>query len=124
LESVDKLESWMKSIVVRTSIDHYYKTKNHNLTFIKEEKIENEREVYEPLENVNDEYLISLINSLPDGCRIVFNMFAVEGYSHAEISEMLKISEGTSRSQLHHAKFLLKEKLKCQNMAHYYEKFA
>jgi DNA-directed RNA polymerase specialized sigma24 family protein len=54
---------------------------------------------------------LQIILSLPEGCRLVFNLFEVEGYSHAEIATLLTISEGTSRSQLHHAKFLLKQKL-------------
>jgi RNA polymerase sigma-70 factor (ECF subfamily) len=76
------------------------------------------------VQTFSDGFLVSLVNELPDGCRMVFNLFAIEGYSHAEIAERLRITEGTSRSQLHHAKYLLKEKLKCQDMAHYYEKFA
>jgi len=55
--------------------------------------------------------LIAMIQSLPDGCRIVFNLFAIEGYSHKEIGEMLGISEGTSKSQHNRAKALLRAKL-------------
>jgi DNA-directed RNA polymerase specialized sigma24 family protein len=51
-------------------------------------------------------------------------MVAIEGYSHVEVADILKISEGTSRSQFHHAKQLLKGKLKCNNLTHYHEKFA
>jgi DNA-directed RNA polymerase specialized sigma24 family protein len=76
------------------------------------------------LSHLTDQLLISMVNELPEGCRIVFNMFVVEGYSHSEIAALLHISDSTSRSQLHHAKALMKEKLKCQDMAQYYEKFA
>lgn len=125
LESSEKLESWMKAIVVRTAINHYHKLKSHAMLFSPVEDIQQEEEVSSSsLEDITDEYLVSLINELPDGCRMVFNLFAIEGYSHAEIAVMLSISEGTSRSQFHHAKYLLKEKLKCQNLVHYYEKFA
>ena len=55
--------------------------------------------------------LLALIQSLPDGCRLVFNLFAIEGYGHKEISAMLSISEGTSKSQYNRAKSLLKIKL-------------
>ncbi|MBL7858810.1 MAG: sigma-70 family RNA polymerase sigma factor [Cyclobacteriaceae bacterium] len=123
LDAPEKLESWMKAIVVRTAISAFHATKNKMLLFSTSERAE-EQEDFQSLESVSDAYLISLVNALPDGCRIVFNLFAIEGYSHAEIANMLSISEGTSRSQLHHAKYLLKEKLKCQNLAHYYEKFA
>lgn len=125
LKSTDKLESWMKSIAVRTAINYYHKGKGRALMFSNVEDVENEQIVDEKsLQSISDEFLLGVINELPDGCRIVFNLFAVEGYGHAEIAEMLHISEGTSRSQLYHAKYLLKEKLKCQNLIHYYEKFS
>jgi RNA polymerase sigma factor (sigma-70 family) len=124
LESSEKLESWMKSIVVRTAIDQYHKIKTNSLMFSRNED-ERDDYSYDPNdEQLTDEYILNIINRLPDGCRMVFNLFAIEGYAHTEIAEMLGISEGTSRSQYHHAKLLLKEKLKCQSLAHYYEKFA
>jgi RNA polymerase sigma-70 factor (ECF subfamily) len=65
--------------------------------------------------------LIGMVQSLPDGCRLVFNLFAIEGYSHKEIGAMLSISEGTSKSQYNRAKSLLKVKLSQQDNR--YEKF-
>src|SRR5688572_2075051 len=125
LKSSEKLEGWMKSITVRTAINYYHKTKGRALMFSNIEDLERQRPADTiSLQNFTDEHLISLVNALPDGCRIVFNMFAIEGFSHAEIAGMLHISEGTSRSQFFHAKHLLKEKLKCQNLIHYYEKFS
>ena len=55
--------------------------------------------------------LLKIIQSLPDGCRIIFNLFAIEGYSHNEISEMLGVSVGTSKSQYNRARKLLMERL-------------
>ena len=125
LKSSEKLESWMKSITVRTAISYYHKGKGRALMFSNVEESAGHQVADETsLQNFSDDHLISLVNALPDGCRIVFNLFAIEGFSHAEIAEMLKISEGTSRSQFYHAKYLLKEKLKCQNLMHYYEKFS
>lgn len=121
--SYDKAESWMKSVVVRTAIDHYHKNKK-------------DRQIYEPgdaavlnvetvsIDLVSDEYLVTLINHLPDKCRMVFNLFEIEGYSHAEIATMMDVTESTSRSQLHYAKSLLKEKLKGIERPNYYEKLA
>jgi RNA polymerase sigma factor (sigma-70 family) len=63
------------------------------------------------LSGIHLEDLINMVQSLPDGCRIVFNLFAIEGYSHKEIGELLGISEGTSKSQYNRAKGLLKIKL-------------
>jgi RNA polymerase sigma factor (sigma-70 family) len=125
LESPDKLEGWMKSIAVRTAINQYHRVRSHELFFSKADEDVADGNGRDPaVENLSDEYLVNLVNELPDGCRLVFNLYAIEGYSHAEVAEMLSVSEGTSRSQFHHAKFLLKEKLKCQSLAHYYEKFA
>lgn len=123
LESSDKFEGWMKAIAVRTAIKYYHRNKKHTLLFSPMPANGGEPQKMAP-DHITDEYLIRLVNELPDGCRMVFNLFAVEGYSHAEIAKMLKVSEGTSRSQLYHAKSLLKGKLKCQSLAHYYEKFA
>jgi RNA polymerase sigma-70 factor (ECF subfamily) len=55
--------------------------------------------------------LLAAINSLPDGFRIVFNMRVVEGYKHREISEILGIEIGTSKSQFFRARTMLQEKL-------------
>ena len=125
LKESDKLEGWMKSITVRTAINYYHKGKGRALMFSHVDAIENHPVAAETsIQHFTDEYLVSLVNALPDGCRIIFNLFAIEGYSHSEIASMLSISEGTSRSQFYHAKYLLKEKLKCQNLTHYYEKFS
>jgi len=53
----------------------------------------------------------SLIDDLPDGYRMIFNLYAIEGYKHREIAEMLSISEGTSKSQLSHARRILQGKI-------------
>jgi RNA polymerase sigma factor (sigma-70 family) len=123
LQSADKLEQWMKAIAVRTAIDHYNKRKRLEPEFFEVVSDIAGADYELLLENVSDEQLISLINGLPEGCRMVFNLFVVEGYSHAEISELLQISDGTSRSQLHHAKLLLKQKLNALGVKRY-EKFA
>ena len=63
------------------------------------------------MEKIDAVYIIDAIKSLPAGYRTVLNLFAIEGYSHGEIAEMLGINEGTSRSQLNKARRLLKQKL-------------
>jgi RNA polymerase sigma-70 factor (ECF subfamily) len=119
-----KLEPWMRSIVIRTAIDHYHKLKRDDFQSYDID----DREVLDVkhenlLEHLSDEYLVKAINEIPDGCRFVFNLFEVEGYNHAEIAAMLGITEGTSRSQLHYAKHLLKQKLSRIGITRY-EKFA
>jgi RNA polymerase sigma-70 factor (ECF subfamily) len=121
--SPDKIEGWVKSVAVRTAIDHYNKHKKENDLYIREEtsllKIESVS-----VDNVSDEYLVALINRLPGKCRMVFNLFEIEEYSHTEIAAMMEITESTSRSQLHYAKTLLKEKLKGDESHGYYERLA
>jgi RNA polymerase sigma-70 factor (ECF subfamily) len=124
VESVDKFEGWMKTIAVRTAIDHYHKVKRLDLQAYTDKEYEVSDTDHDLiLENLSDEYLVQAINALPEGCRLVFNLFEVEGYAHAEIAELLTISESTSRSQLHHAKYLLKQKLIRLGIKRY-EKFA
>jgi RNA polymerase sigma factor (sigma-70 family) len=124
LESAEKIEGWVKSITVRSAIDHYHRNKNSEELFARIEFSELENQSAKiALNDITDEYLVSIIGNLPNGCRMIFNLFAVEGYSHAEIATLLNISEGTSRSQMHYAKYLLREKLKGRAVQ-YYEKLS
>ena len=85
--------------------------KKSSLTLVSEEEAE-EIGFNDPgLEKIEAVYIVEAIKSLPAGYSTVLNLFAIEGYSHAEISEILSISEGTSRSQLNKARRLLKQKL-------------
>jgi RNA polymerase sigma factor (sigma-70 family) len=111
VEAADKLEGWMKSIAIRTAINHYHKMKRMDQVYSTKEYDLPGLDYELVLDNLSDEYLVMIINALPEGCRMVFNLFEVEGYSHTEIAELLGVTEGTSRSQLHHAKYLLKQKL-------------
>lgn len=123
-DTFEKLDSWIKTIAVRTAIDHYHKTKRLGLRAYSERDYEATAYDYEIiLENLSDEALLAAIHSLPEGCQLVFNLFEVEGYSHVEIGELLNVSEATSRSQLHRAKFLLKQKLSQLGITRY-EKLA
>ena len=122
LEDPEKLDAWLITIAVNTAINHYHRNKKHRV--VSRVNHASEQIPDDAVSMLTDELLIGVINTLPDRCRLVFNMFSIEGYSHAEISAALRITEGTSRSQLNYARELLKEKLKCLNMAHYYEKFA
>ena len=95
------LGAWIKTIVVRTAIKKVKKKvyfdpiEDHH----QREEIINWGEV-----NLNVEYLEKAINELPEGYRAVFILVEVEGYPHKEIAKILNISEGTSKSQLFHAK--------------------
>lgn len=105
------LGTWIKTIVIHTALKVLKKQK----TFIFSEL--NSKVNYvtwdEPLVG---EHLERAILSLPDGYRAIFLLVEVEGYKHREVAEMLKISEGTSKSQLFHAKKYLKSILSsCNN---------
>jgi RNA polymerase sigma factor (sigma-70 family) len=103
-------EGWLKRIVINTALQKYRK-KNH-LQLIKE--ISDTEEVVEiDFEDTNLDigFLLKLVQELPDKYRLVFNLYVLDSYSHKEISEMLNISEGTSKSNLSRARKKLKEKL-------------
>jgi len=103
------LTGWMKKIITNTAIDHYRKNCNE-AQYIQIEKIDppfsNEESVASVL---NLEDIISQVNRLPEGARMIFQLYAIEGYSHKEIADLLNISESTSKSQTNRAKQLLKQ---------------
>ena len=108
------LEGWIRRIMVNTSLDAIRK----NTKFIKDVSIDtvdyqigNDDFI---VEGLNAEDLMKLINSMPDGYKVVFNMFAIEGYSHQEISTTLGISESTSKSQYMRAKGYLRNRLEAK----------
>ena len=95
-KSFGPLEHWIKKIVVNTALDHY----RQKHTRIQETELyENAGESVEPLLQFHAEELLRIIQKLPSGYRMVFNLHAIEGYNHKEIGEMLNISAGTSKSQ-------------------------
>ena len=104
------LNKWIKTIVVNESI-RFINAKN---------KMSFEDDLIDPnlftnnepeLEDIDAEQIYSIIEAMPDGYRVVFNLFALEGYSHKEIAELLEISENTSKSQLRKARIHIIEKL-------------
>jgi RNA polymerase sigma factor (sigma-70 family) len=100
------LETWMRRIVVNTSINKIRATKINDT--IDNEHLEiayNDR----AFEQMNARELLTLLEKLPVGYRTVFNLFAIEGYSHKEIADEMGIDEGTSRSQLAKARKALQE---------------
>lgn len=105
------LKTWIRRIVINVAINHYHKRKK-------------EREISLPIKEDIDIALadnifssmaaaeiVKLVNQLPDKAKMVLKLYAIEGYKHKEIAEMMNISEGTSKSQLNRAKILLKESL-------------
>ena len=104
----------MRRIFVNTDIAHYRrKNKLYAISENQEENIPNQE--VSALDELAAEDIIRLISELPNGYRTVFNLFAVEGYSHKEIASMMNISEGTSKSQYARAKAWLQEKIGNRN---------
>ena len=111
VKEAEALPGWIKKIAVNTCLDHLRLDKISWIAPV--EGVEKEDPSYsEFLDRFSAEIIVQLINELPEGYRAVLNLYIVDGYSHKEISEKLKIGESTSRSQLTYAKRLLKEKLK------------
>lgn len=102
------LKGWMRKITVNTAIDHC-RRKDRGYEFIPIDYM------FPPIldhgsaeSSLNTEDIISQVNRLPEGARMIFQLFAIEGYSHKEIARLMHISEGTSKSQINRAKHLLK----------------
>ncbi|MCK8492130.1 RNA polymerase sigma factor [Spirosoma sp. RP8] len=121
-------EGWVRRIMVTESLMFLRRTKQLRQEVpIEDITVEPDYEWADAAVNEND--LLRLVNQLSEGYRTVFNLYAVEGYSHAEIAEMLGISEGTSKSQLSRARTLLQMSLKKleqepgrRNQSEHYEK--
>lgn len=105
-------EGWIRKIMVNTSLKKISKKSFQNEQIGIEDYQENESmispEVFNKL-SVDD--LLRLVDELPDGYKIVFNLYAIEGYSHKEIAEVLQIEVSTSRSQLVKARRMLQKKI-------------
>lgn len=105
-------EGWLKRIVVNTAITHYRQNLKHayqeDISEIKESRIPGEN--FKEAEFTQEE-LMGVIKSLPQGYGIVFNLYAIEGYKHREIAEMLNIDISTSKSQFSRARKIVQQKL-------------
>jgi RNA polymerase sigma factor (sigma-70 family) len=114
-----KLETWITRIMVNTALNAQRK-KLYLYPMVDVEELElPDNEV--SMSGIHFTQLLEMIQALPQGCQIVFNLFAIEGYSHKEIAEQLGISEGTSKSQFARAKTLLQQRLAKEST--YYERY-
>ncbi len=107
-------EGWIRRIMVNTALEKY--RDKHYLNRVDEDEAEKlERVDYNVIDEMSARDLMKVIQELSPKYRMVFNLFAIEGYSHKEISALLEISEGTSKSNLSRARAILQEKLKNYN---------
>jgi RNA polymerase sigma-70 factor (ECF subfamily) len=104
------LDTWMTRIMINTALNHQ-RQKLYLLPMVDVEDAGLREDEKISLSDFHLSELIAIVQELPDGCRVVFNLFAIEGFGHKEIAEMLGISEGTSKSQYNRAKSLLRAKL-------------
>ncbi|RKS55444.1 RNA polymerase sigma-70 factor (ECF subfamily) [Gillisia mitskevichiae] len=106
-------EGWMKRVMINNTLQKYRK----QTVF----EIVNEEHLKEPEIEIDDElvsvdYLLKIIQELPDRYRQVFNFYALDGFSHKEIAELMQISVGTSKSNLARARMILKEKIEASQV--------
>ncbi|MCF4102015.1 RNA polymerase sigma factor [Gillisia sp. M10.2A] len=110
-------EGWIRRIMIRESISFLRSKKQ--LEFSEEVFEKNVMHSNNVVSQLEVDHIQQLIDALPEGYKVVFVMYAIEGYKHQEIANMLNITEGTSKSQLFKARKILKEKLELENSAGY-----
>lgn len=113
LKELQVFDAWAKKIVVNQCLQKLRKKQPFSISieeqFVDLPDLESEK--------VSEEKgMLSLLNSLPEGCRTIFSLFAMDGYAHKEIAQMLSISEGTSKSQVNFARKKLQELVKLQTI--------
>ncbi|GGN07229.1 RNA polymerase sigma factor [Dyadobacter beijingensis] len=116
------LDSWIKTIVIRTAIDYYQRTTKSEKLQVCLDSIDFERESGEHdriFYQLDMEILINVISELPNGYRAVINLYFIDGHTHAEIAKLLGIEESTSKSQLRRGRDLLIKKLQKKGIMAY-----
>ena len=111
--------AWMKKIVAHTALNYYRSGLPQNQLTDYDEVTQPNDDYWQLMEQLSTEEILSLIHTLPDGYRVIFNLYVIDGYDHAEIAQFMGISENTSRSQLFKARDLLKKKLKEMGIVNY-----
>lgn len=107
-EHKGSFEGWIRRIMVNECISYLRAQKK--VSFLEDEYYR--EDAFNNIEsNLSVDDLQALIDALPDGYKMIFNLYAIEGYKHQEIAAMLGISESTSKSQLHHARKMLQEQV-------------
>jgi RNA polymerase sigma-70 factor, ECF subfamily len=115
-QSKGSLEGWVRRIMVNTALDAYRKAKKHQSNVdVDTVGYMLDSEDY-TIESINAQDLLKIIQSIPEGYRVVFNLFAIEGYSHKEIADRLGVTESTSKSQYSRAKKMLRKILIDRNI--------
>jgi RNA polymerase sigma-70 factor (ECF subfamily) len=109
------LEGWIRRIVVTTAINHWQSGKLRRRCQAEPVELPEPAIAAAALDRLNVAEVLALIEQLPDGCKMILLLYAVDGYSHSEISEMLGIQESTSKAQLSKARKQLHHLYQQQN---------
>ncbi|WP_228852452.1 RNA polymerase sigma factor [Aegicerativicinus sediminis] len=110
-------EGWIRRIMVREAISHIRSNKRIEYSI---EEVKSPHETTNNIEvSMGVEQIQAIIDELPEGYKMVFVMYAIEGYKHQEIAEILGISESTSKTQLFKARKMLQDKIKMLNTTSY-----
>ena len=116
-------EGWAKRVTVNVALQKFRKKSILKFDKIEENQLtEEEITVDVDEENISLSFLLSLINELPPKYQLVFNLYVLDGYSHQEISDLLNISTGTSKSNLFRARKLLQNKINSSKINSYENK--
>jgi RNA polymerase sigma factor (sigma-70 family) len=105
------LEGWVRRIMVNTAINYYKSNLKHNQSVDIDNVSHTAPLSVDAVDTLSHKQLIRLIQTLPEGYRLVFNLYVIEGYSHREIAKHMGISENTSKSQLSRARKVLQKKI-------------
>jgi RNA polymerase sigma factor (sigma-70 family) len=107
----NSLEGWIRRVVTNTAIDYFRQSRRLN-NFIELVEEHNQQVSEDNITKaINVEEILYFLRKLPEGARVIFNLYAIEGYTHKEIADRLSISEGTSKSQYSRARGILQSYL-------------
>lgn len=106
-------EGWIKRVTVNTVLQKYRKQRTFNI--VDEAQIVDEEQYEVESDDIPLDFLLKIVQELPDRYRLVFSMYVLDGYQHKEIAEILNISDGTSKSNLARARIILKNKIEAYN---------
>lgn len=112
-----RLIYWIKRIVVNTALNHGRK-KLYMFPMVDVKELEKNNSEDISISSLQLKELLKMIQDLPSGCQIIFNLYVIEGYNHNEIADMLEISVGTSKSQYSRARHLLRDMIVKEEMSY------
>ncbi|OBX23950.1 RNA polymerase sigma factor [Bizionia algoritergicola] len=118
-QDTGSFEGWLRKIMVREAISYLRQAKKIEFPVDDLESNQYQESYNNVHSNMDVAQIQQLIDELPEGYKIVFVMYAIEGYKHQEIADMLSITEGTSKSQLFKARKQLQQQLQVLNSSHY-----